>query len=329
MPEQHRSAGPIRRGLDAAYIARALGTPAFTDGLAEWRQGDLIRDIGLFWAGTEDDPLTGLQVPVSPGHRWPVVAWDGVAARPADEPAATAADQPDGPPLVPEWGIITSQTCDVVATGPGARHPTVQVSPLLDLTGADPNKVTGIRRHMNVDLAPVSTVPGGGSWAADLRISLPVSKAVLLQQERHHGFDDPAGAHAFAERVAGKFRRAALHDQLSVGLAAGLEQAVKQAKKAGAVWPDEIEQFRLLVTRGDRLHPKNVAVLAVTLADKLSPEEMEPLRKWRNQERRRLLRVSDIQLDPVRFRSVDRVGARDYRASDWLRITELGQQTFW
>ncbi|SNR59691.1 hypothetical protein [Blastococcus mobilis] len=80
MPEQHRSAGHIRRGLDAAYIARALGTPAFTDGLAEWRQGDLIRDIGLFWAGTEDDPLTGLQVPVSPGHRWPVVAWDGVAA---------------------------------------------------------------------------------------------------------------------------------------------------------------------------------------------------------------------------------------------------------
>src|SRR5206468_2164638 len=86
------------------------------------------------------------------------------------------------------WAVITSQTCDVVASGPGGRHPTVQVSPLVNLDGADPNKITGIRRNMNVDSVLVPDVPGGGTWAADLRISLPVSKAVLLQQSRIPGF---------------------------------------------------------------------------------------------------------------------------------------------
>lgn len=62
--------------------------------------------------------------------------------------------------------------------------------------------------------------PQLGGGPADL----PARSARLkLQQERYHGFDDPAGAQAFAERVAGKYRRAALHDELSVGLVAGLE----------------------------------------------------------------------------------------------------------
>lgn len=72
-----------------------------------------------------------------------------------------------------------------------------------------------------------------------------------------------------------------------------------------------------------------MTVLALTLADKLTPEDAAPLRQWRTQERRRLLRVSDIQLDPIRFRSLDTVGARDYRDSDWMLITELGQPTYW
>ena len=31
------------------------------------------------------------------------------------------------------YGIVISQTCDVAASGPGRRHPTVQVSPVIDL----------------------------------------------------------------------------------------------------------------------------------------------------------------------------------------------------
>jgi len=296
------------------------------DGLADWRQGDLLRDVGLFWAGTEDDDeLTGLAVPPSAGHQWPVVAWDGLPALDAAEPAD---GQTDGTALVPEWTIITSQTCDIAAAGPGARHPVVQVSPLVNLDGADPNKVTAIRRHANVDLAPVPGVPGGGTWAADLRISLPVSKAVLLRQNRVHGFRSSAEALVFAERVAAKYRRPALHDELTGEFIVGLNKVMAQAKKAGDAWPDSIEQFRILVTAGDKLNPKNVTVLAIML-ETLTLEERGPLRTWRNGERKRLLKVSDITLDPLRFRTLDKVDVRDYRASDWLRITELGQPAFW
>lgn len=328
MPSQSPASGRPRAGLDAIYVPGTLRLPTVSDGLAEWRQGDLLRGVGLFWAGTEDDDeLTGLAVPPSAGQQWPVVAWDGQPAA-EENPAPPSVEPTGGLELVPEWSIITSQTCDIAAAGPGARHPVVQVSPLVNLDGVDPSKVTAIRRHANVDLTPVPKVPGGGTWAADLRISLPVSKAVLLRQDRSHGFYDSAEALAFAERVAAKYRRPALHDELTGEFITGLSKAVTQGKKAGQPWTDSIEQLRLLVTAGDKLSPKSVAVLAIML-EPLSLEERRPLQAWRNVERKRLLKASDITLDPIRFRTLDTVSVRDYRASDWLRITELGQPAFW
>lgn len=329
MPTQPSASVRPRTGLDATYVPGALLLPDVIDGLAEWRQGDLLQGVGLFWAGTEDDDeLTGLAVSRSVGHQWPVVAWDGVPALQADQGMATAEGDTPGRAVVPKWGILTSQTCDIVATGPGARHPVVQVSPLVNLEGADPTKITAVRRLANVDLILVSSVPDDGIWAADLRISLPVSKAVLLRRERVHGFNNQDEALAFAERVAAKYRRPALHDALTGEFIAGLNKVLAQAKKAGDVWPDSIEQFRLLVTAGDKLNPKNVALLAMTL-EKLSPGDQRPLRDWRNRERKRLLNISDITLSPIRFLTFDKVDVRDYRAADWLRITELGQPAFW
>lgn len=233
MSGSQHPAGGQPAGLSAAFLPGALAAPSVQGALNAWRQGDLVQGIGMFWAGTmHPDPLTGLEAAPSPGQPWPVVPWDGIPAA----SAGAAGDVPEAADWSSSWSIITSQTCDVVGAGPGGRHPIVQVSPLVDLTAADPNKVTAVRRHMNVDLTPVSSVPGGGIWAADLRISLPVSKAVLLEQQRTHGFATATEAHEFAERVAGKFRRAALHDELSVALVAGLERVVKQAKKAGTAW---------------------------------------------------------------------------------------------
>jgi hypothetical protein len=127
-----------------------------------------------------------------------------------------------------------------------------------------------------------------------------------------------------------KYRRPALHDQISGELVTNLRALVKSSREAGEEWPDLIEQFRLLVTDGDKLTPRHVVILALTFSDSLSPEDRMPLREWHEREAKRLRRATDgMELGPFRFFTVDSVPVRDYRDSDWLRIPELGQRVFW
>ena len=102
---------------------------------------------------------------------------------------------------VPRLGIITSQTCDIVGSGPGAKHPVVQVSPLTPLSSLSADRAAAVRNGTVVELIHLPTFDGG-QWAVDLRISLPASKGVLLAQPPRPGFDNEAQTLAFAERVS-------------------------------------------------------------------------------------------------------------------------------
>lgn len=327
-----------RRGhrVDALYIRGALADRAVKRGLNNWRQGDLVPGVGLFWAGTDDDdPITGLSVPPSGGHHWPVVPWDGLSAEADSDdsqlsnPSGTGGYPQESAGWAGSWSIITSQTCDVVATGPGQRHPTVQVCPLLPLHDhLDKGQIAEIGKGSRVDLITVPGVPGGGEWAADLRISVPVSKAVLLRQEPVRGFTSEEGSQQFAERVAAKYRRPALHDEISDGLVSGLRALVAKARADEAPWPDSIEQFRLLVLDGDQLTPRSVRVLTILLRPGMAAADSAPLREWRNRETKRLRR-HDIMLAPLDFVAVNEMTVIDYRASDPLRVPELGQPAYW
>lgn len=305
-------------GVEAAFDAGAFSDPELRHRLDAWRQGDLVADIGLFWAGTtDDDPLTGLSADATGGHRWPVIPWDGA-------PTNGSAAPETGPRQ--RWSVITSQTCDVVATGPGARHPFVQVSPLIDLAGVNPDAVEAIRRGHRIDHLWVDNVPGGGAWAADLRVSLPVSKAILAAQDRRPAFASERAALEFAERVAAKLRRPALHDELTDGLRGRLRELV--CTEPAAPWLDDIEQFRLLVVEGERLQPTEVALVVVTL-DKLDAATRAPLRKWQQQERKRLRKKAGIVLGKVRFRELASMSVEEYRASVPLHIPELTRRVWW
>ena len=119
---------PLRDGIDGIYLPEAMAQRAVKQALNDWRQGDLVYGVRLFWAAPADDELTGLSVDDPGDGRWAVISWDGAPAT-AEDASDTGEAAGGGSP---SWGIITSQTCDVVATGPGRRHPTVQVSPLLE-----------------------------------------------------------------------------------------------------------------------------------------------------------------------------------------------------
>jgi hypothetical protein len=298
-------------GIDAVYLPEAMADRDLKRALDPWRLGDLVHGVRLFWAAPSgSDCVTGLDVGEVDGDRWAVVQWQ------PDENGEDAC----------VWGVVTSQTCDIATTGPGQRHPTVQVAPLKRLDGTyDPGKIAEIRRGKSVELVYVSVSPELGEWAVDLRMSLPVSKAVLAGQTRRSAFASEREELEFATKVAAKQRRPALHDEIGGKLVDGLRELVTAAQTAGATWPDQLEQFRLLVTGGDRLAPTDVLLVAIAHSDALTARERCELRAWRRRECKRLMKAANITLAPVAFVSLNKLDVVRYRDSTPLHVPELGR----
>lgn len=303
--------------VPGVFSASDTKSRGFKRALNAWAQGDVLKGIGIFWATPYDvDILTGISPAEGSDGAYPVYRWDG---SPADEDITVDAV---------DWSnalsIVTSQTCDIAPAGPGARHHTVQVSPLERYDHRDESTKKSIERGEYVDLIAVPGVPAPGEWAANLRISLPVSKAILAANEPIRGFPDKADALAFSERVAAKYRRPALHDALSGPMTNSLCELVRSARDGGADWPEEIEQFRLEVLEGTRLSPVKVRIMVVEL-NRLGCANRQDLRSWRVRQNKVLGRGYDISLAPMRYVALKDVSVADYRSAVQLRVPELGQ----
>jgi len=190
-------------------------TPEAVANLASWRQGDLVHGQNLAWLSTTVDDVTG---------------------QCATEHLGTVELGPNEAGLL----IVTSQTCDIVGTGTGASHPFVQVSPILDLSSESADKKNNIQRFMTGYLVEATSLRSNGKFfAVDLRISMPLSKTVLTsQQGGNSAFESETDRINFAESIAIKFRRPALHDAVSEHFTKALTQYIsakkKEAKKAPA-----------------------------------------------------------------------------------------------
>jgi len=236
--------------------ALALHTPAewsanAVDALDHWRQGDLLPTLPIFWAATPGvvDEITNVDAPL----------W---------EEGGLVAIQLEG--SVP-YGVVTSQTCDIAATGPGHHHPTVQVSPVVAVNEIDAGTLGNIRRFRMKAHALMTATDLVGTYVADLRISLPVSKAVLVAGEPMRGFGDEADALRFGQHVADKFGRPALHPYLSDELPSAVNAAIAAA--GASSWWQKIEEVRLRV-QGDRLEP-TAAGLLIVARETLEPAEID------------------------------------------------------
>lgn len=229
------------------------------------------------------------------------------------------------PPSKYNLGIITSQTCDIAAIGPGRRHPLIQVSPLVPLARLG-HRAEGVRRGEVIDMVLVPNAQPFGTWAADLRISIPVSKGVLLDQKRHSGFKNEEELLNFAEAVALKYWRPAIHDGVESVLVAQLERFVKAASGRRELWVDHVFQFRLSVNRGTRLNPDEITIHVLTTGIGFEPAWQDPLRKWRVEHRKVIERACNgATLCPIVFHRVEQMSLLTYRDSVPLRITSLAR----
>ena len=295
-----------------------LKQPAVSTALEQWRQGDIVSGLRVFWGISDHgrDPLSGAQLDPQPDGGW-------VTAR-------ESLDAEEGVVPAEQIGIIVSQTCDVVATGPGARHPTVQVAPIVNLTDLPPSRADDVRAGRTVDMVVVTSLQPLGDWAADLRISLPVSKALLVDQQPTRGFLAEQDCLRFSDQVAIKLRRPALHDYVAVDMTNSLEALIRRERSGGAAWMDRVEQIRVRVTVGDRISPQALELIVITIDDPLSPTEKDPLRKWRTGHVKTFGKATvGGKLLPLRILPLSKVSVQDYRESVPLRLDELQQRPFW
>lgn len=220
---------------------------------------------------------------------------------------------------------VVSQTCDIAATGPGQAHPFVQVCPVRDVGVAfAPTRVTEIRRRRHVSWVYLTNPPvKGADWAVDLRVSIPISKAFLVESQPIEGFSCEADQLVLAEAVAEKACRPAMHEMLSSVLVPELRTCAKRSK---GTWREEVEQFRITIVKGTRLAPRRVRLVAVTFT-KLSHTEQGELRNLRNNLKNRFAKEG-IVFEPVRFRNVDLLPADEYRDAVPLSVPELDRGDF-
>lgn len=230
-------------GLLAAVTPHEWG-PDQRASLDRWIQGHLIRASDLSWqapaAGT--DPVTGIDPVAIPDHDGAGVAvWASRAA----------------------FFIITSQTCDIAATGPGARHPFVQVSPVLRVDSCPEHRWAELTRFTLVDRVGLTGTTLGGRYVADLRINIPLSKALLLDIDPIAAFENEVDELRFANHLAAKVARPALHDFLSGTMVSEINRAIETSGADDSSWWSQVVEVRILVT-GTRLAPRSVTLLVLS-----------------------------------------------------------------
>ena len=137
-----------------------------------------------------------------------------------------------GPKTQPEYGVITTQTCDVVeedATTP--KRPWVQISPIYDLSDLP----LGTRGQLERNEGPaywfhIPALPDG-FWVADLRIEVPVEKGWLSGRVPIDGFENEALQRSLGRRLALIRERPAFAGRFVELVQLPLQAALKDLKR--------------------------------------------------------------------------------------------------
>jgi hypothetical protein len=288
----------------------AAGLPGSAD---EWPPG-VLKELQKFSQGDliESPPLAYLADPAVP-------IWEE-SRRFADELAKSGGPLepeiilfPDK--LTPPFGMIVSQTCDVVEEDTERPvWPWVQIVPVYDmeaqLDAGDRSlqrKGKGAARYLHVPLI------GPGFYVADFRLCFPVEKGWLANQPRIDGFGSEELRQRVGDRVAALSGRPAFGGNFVATVQKPIRTAVRSLKSTNRVLYDEIENKvpELGIRLDSRLQPTTAQV--VVLCDEpLS----DALRAWWEaclDSLRPEAAASGIAMQVLDFMQLDQTPASEYR----------------
>jgi len=198
----------------------------------------------------------------------------------------------------PPYGIITSQSCDLTEEGRPPTQPWFGVFPVYKV----PPDADYIHRDFIHRLDPPELEEG--LWIADMRIELPLEKGVLVGRKPIDAFPDEAGYIRFANLIARRLGRPALHtvfNEMFYETTSELNKSSKTVKKQSRRVREKLHGLRLNIVDGDRLDPAAARLHVVT-----QEEANEETRDWFGQWWDLARQVADrhgLELLPVTFMS--------------------------
>ncbi len=213
--------------------AAQTDTPEWVEQLRAWRQGDYTTDLksAITVEGFED----GI-----PDVR------DGDA----------------------EGVIVTSQTCDIVNSGPGREY--VTVVPLIKATEG---MVADAEKGVTPNLAALETPPAP-DIVADLNRPFSVRKEFLAGQARSAGFVSDARRARFADALARKAGRFAFPDDFARHVLGSIRE---RARKAAGKDSDQGKAYASIASIRASAHPGwDDADVAIGFFFILEPEDRRP-----------------------------------------------------
>ncbi|MFL5962591.1 MAG: hypothetical protein ACJ757_06830 [Gaiellaceae bacterium] len=236
-------------------VATAAWPADVISAVALFRQGHLIASPPPFpYFGDPDNPLP----PLAEAER----------AAPAEVPAQREFDALE---LQYDFGVITTQTCDIAEEGSPAQ-PFIQLTPVVKLDNGPEALPQYLTRLDPPDLPE-------GSYAADLRIEASVEKSVLVNLQPIEGFPDEAGYVDFARALGRRRERPAIASELVNAVAGTLKRRKTNSNGFKRLMRDHIHSVRLAIDEGTRLHP-SVARVHFIASGPLPDEAREKLEAW-------------------------------------------------
>jgi hypothetical protein len=208
----------------------------------------------------------------------------------------------------PEYGLITTQTCDLVEER-APDHPWFQVVPVYRLTDVSEEErrlLESHRRSHLVLLAPPTL--DEATWVADLRVEVPLEKSWLVGRTPIESFPDEQAYQVLSERLAATRERPALATPVVDTVIRPLANWVR--REAGMREAAKVDQLRLAISPS-RLHVERASLLVLTNEEPLSVVARVPWDRWWGRTRGRAAE-SGIDLLANRYESYGTITARDY-----------------
>ena len=167
----------------------------------------------------------------------------------------------------PEFGIITTQSCDLTEEGVAKpKKPWFQVAPLIDARVLDRGFVRDVAKGKVMYLFLVPAPDLAGEWVADLRIEVPLEKSWLVGRTPMTGFPGLEEYQQFARRLGQLRARAAIESGVCANLVSDLRTCLATSGSENRDVLDGVSRVMLRVI-GERASPSAVQLVVVPVAD--------------------------------------------------------------
>ena len=217
---------------------------AVQDAAKPFLQGQLLKDPPLFYAADLRHPIHDIS---------------RALAAESDDPGADFVGLGSSP-----YGIITSQTCDIVEEDGVPRQPWIMVAPVYATDRNPGSSLPGFLYALNPP-ADGQRELAQGMWVADLRIEVPLEKSLLVGRTPIDAFQSEDDYVEFGNRLAFRRGRPALasviHELLSTTTDSLVEDRENKTQARAA--RKAVHSLRLQIRDGSRLAPKDFALHVV------------------------------------------------------------------